>query len=559
MDNCKTVGQVSRKEVFSIPVSKITHLLYCSRKFYMDLHFPAVKKKRNNQKTTTKKVRTVSYAQPKTRAIDLQMKTVKINGRVRVLSNTEDEVIPVLVQVKRDAQALREADVKVAAYCLMLREAGYKCNEYIISSKGNNIKHEIDENSLNQTINLIKEGEKLLDQSFEPEGTPGVHCRFCRFKSSCRSKIKLVNTKENIQLDEVNQSRSIVVPEAIAIYSAVELLEAPPVIRDAFPLYVRSQGSQVGVDSGSFIVSKNHKEIARALITDISQISLFGNIQITNQCLRKAIREEIPVAFFSSKGSYYGMAGGFSYNNAHYKKAQYLSLTGTKPLEICRVLVATKLLSQRIILKKRTSSATERKLFKLSEKAVQSKSVDELRGFEGAGAAMYFSEFPNLLAGKRNEDKLTFSTRNRRPPKDPVNAMLSFGYSLLSKEFVVAIELAGLDPMQGFYHTDRNRRPALALDLMEPFRASFVDSVVLGMIKRGQVTEKDFMQEENAVIMKSDFRRKFIASWEKRLQRPWTTDTGLKTDCRGMIQLLVRDLVSFLLNRKEKFNVPLFR
>ncbi len=558
MNSYKISEKMDRKKVFSIPISKITHLLYCSRKFYMDLHFPAEKKKRSNQKATTKKVKTISYAQPKTRAIDLQMKTIRINGRVRVLQNTDDEVIPVLNQVKRDTQSKREADVKVAAYCLMLREAGYKCNEYIISSKGNNTKYEIDENSLTQTINLIKEAEKLLDQSFEPEGTPGTHCKFCRFKSSCRSKIKLVE-KENIQPHEANQNRSIIVPKAIAIYTVDELLEAPPVIRDAFPLYVRSQGSQVGIDSGSFVVSKNHKEIARALITDISQISLFGNIQITNQCLRKAIREEIPVAFFSSKGSYYGMAGGFSYKNAHYKKAQYLSLTGTKPLEICRALVAAKLLSQRIILKKRTNSGAERKLFKLSEKAVQSNSIDELRGFEGAGAAMYFSEFPNLLKGKRNEDKITFSTRNRRPPKDPVNAMLSFGYSLLSKEFVVAIELAGLDPMQGFYHTDRNRRPALALDLMEPFRASFVDSVVLGMIKRGQVSEKDFMKEENAVIMKSDFRRKFITSWEKRLQRPWTTETGLKTDCRGMIQLIVRDLVSFLLNRKEKFNVPLFR
>ncbi len=541
--------------VFSIPVSKLSHLLYCPRKFYMEMHYSPKKRSKNTKSAIPKRkpVKKPSYNLPVTRAIDLQVKTLMLNGRVRILDSVQDKAVPVITQSKRDDSARRESDMKASAYALMLRDADYRCDEYIVSFKGNNTSYAIDQRMLDATMSLIHKAKKIITDREEPAGTSGIYCNYCRFRSSCNSTIQLSK--------QINKEQIVKQSISVNLYTVEELLDSPPVIRDTLPMYVRSQGSQVGINGGSIIVTKKDKQLAKTLVTDVSQICLMGNVQITSQCLRRVMQKEIPVSFFTLSGAFCGTAQGLSYKNAHYRRAQYLSLTNSKPMEISRVLVSAKLLNQRTFLKKRSKSAKisiVNDLAKLAKRALTANSSDELRGYEGAGASLYFSEFPNLLQTTRNKDEISFDTRNRRPPKDPINAMLSFGYMLLTKEVTVAIESVGLDSMQGFFHTSRNRRPALALDLMEPLRPALVDSVVIGMVKRGQVRLNDFSKEGNGILMTSTFRKKFIASWEKRLQQPWAIEDK-KTDCRGMISQLVKDLVSYLLGRHEGFKVPVFR
>lgn len=148
-------------------------------------------------------------------------------------------------------------------------------------------------------------------------------------------------------------------------------------------------------------------------------------------------------------------------------------------------------------------------------RAYLAESADVLRGLEGKSANRYFSVFDELILSQK--DEFCFECRNRRPPLDPVNAMLSFGYSLMTSVCVSALETAGLDPYVGFFHTARPGRCSLALDLLEEFRAPFVDRFVLTMINKRIISEHSFYIKENgAVMFTDDGRKEFLTQWQKK-------------------------------------------
>ncbi|PIX01556.1 MAG: CRISPR-associated endonuclease Cas1, partial [Hydrogenophilales bacterium CG_4_8_14_3_um_filter_62_83] len=144
--------------------------------------------------------------------------------------------------------------------------------------------------------------------------------------------------------------------------------------------------------------------------------------------------------------------------------------------------------------------------------------LDELLGIEGIAARRYFQHFANLI--KKDDDptlSFDFMGRNRRPPKDPVNAMLSFAYAMLTREWHIALSAVGLDPYRGYYHQPRFGRPALALDMMEPFRPLVADSTVLMAINNGEVRGTDFIHAAGACALSDSGRKRFIAAFERRL------------------------------------------
>src|SRR5690606_20205546 len=154
-----------------------------------------------------------------------------------------------------------------------------------------------------------------------------------------------------------------------------------------------------------------------------------------------------------------------------------------------------------------------------ADQATRATSIAELLGIEGAAAACYFGQFANLI--KRDNENASFNfdflKRNRRPPTDPVNAMLSFAYALLVRGWAVTLSAVGLDPYCGYYHQPRYGRPALALDMMEPFRPLVADSAVLMAINNGEVKPSDFVRVGNSVNLNPDGRKRFIAAYERRI------------------------------------------
>jgi CRISPR-associated endonuclease Cas1 len=194
-----------------------------------------------------------------------------------------------------------------------------------------------------------------------------------------------------------------------------------------------------------------------------------------------------------------------------------------------------------------------------ADSAERAHDLAQLLGIEGNSAARYFRHFNEMLAlpngHAENEDwRFDFARRSRRPPTDPVNALLSYGYSLLTRNTAVTLTAVGFDAYRGFYHQPRYGRPALALDLMEPFRPLLVDSTVLTAINNGEVGLNDFVRAGNSVSLNERGRRSFIAAFERRLSQDTTHPIfGYAAQYRQIIEIQARLLARHLLGEIDRY------
>ncbi|MCS1407282.1 MAG: CRISPR-associated exonuclease Cas4/endonuclease Cas1 fusion [Verrucomicrobia subdivision 3 bacterium] len=299
----------------------------------------------------------------------------------------------------------------------------------------------------------------------------------------------------------------------------------------AIPFYIQEQGAKVGKQGQRLTVTKSSKLIGSARLIEISQLILIGNIQISAQALHLMMEKGLPVVHFSTGGWFHGISHGITIENAYSRSAQFAA--AAKPdrcATFARKLVETKTLNQRALLmrngngrkKKQVVNELARQLKLWHRKSAnQATSLAEIRGLEGQAAALYFSAFASMLKTTELEP-FHFNSRNRRPPLDPVNALLSFTYAVLAKECVVALWAEGLDPWWGLYHQPRHGRPSLALDLMEPFRPIIADSVVITAINTGMVGAKDFVTNSNGCALRPTGRKSLLRAWEHRLDQLYT-------------------------------------
>ena len=299
----------------------------------------------------------------------------------------------------------------------------------------------------------------------------------------------------------------------------------------AIPFYVQEQGARVGKRGKRLIVTKAKKSVGEARLIEISQLVLMGNVQVSAQALHLLMQRGLPVVHFSTGGWFHGISHGINIENAYSRSAQFAAAAEpTRCAAFARKLVETKVANQRALLMRNGSGskktgvvnelARQLKLWRRPGEASQT-SLAEILGLEGQAAALYFSVFATML--KTGElEPFHFNSRNRRPPLDPVNALLSFAYALLAKECVVALWAEGLDPWWGFYHQPRYGRPALALDLMEPFRPVIADSVVITAINTGMVGAKDFITNSNGCALRPAGRKALLRAWEHRLNQLYT-------------------------------------
>jgi CRISP-associated protein Cas1 len=223
--------------------------------------------------------------------------------------------------------------------------------------------------------------------------------------------------------------------------------------------------------------------------------------------------------------------------------------------KVARALVAGKIRNQRTFLLRNhvePEASALREMKNMAERAEESDSMEELLGLEGNAARVYFGAFQGLIKVEGDEQaprvyRMDFAGRNRRPPRDAVNALLSLGYSLLSKDLTIACYAAGFDPMMGFYHQPRFGRPALALDLMEPFRPLVVDSAVVTAINTKMVTARDFVSAGEAVSLTSEGRKGFYRAYELRMDTLVTHPIfGYRVSYRRLLEVQVRLLAKVL-------------
>jgi len=296
---------------------------------------------------------------------------------------------------------------------------------------------------------------------------------------------------------------------------------------DLKPLYLNTQGFRVGKSGEVLQVKDKDKTVQEVRIGEVCQVNLLGNIQISTQAVQSLCEAGVPVTYFSMGGYFYGITNGLNTKNVVLRRSQFrLADSEWFPLSLARTLVSGKIRNQRTMLQRNHIEPKKQSLGgmkALAERAERAESLESLLGFEGAAARMYFEEFSGMIKPGDGVEtapggfSFDFEGRNRRPPRDPVNALLSLAYSMLAKDLTIACYAVGFDPYMGFYHQLRHGRPALALDLMEPFRPLIADSAVLSAMNTRMVTERDFVRAGASVALTPAGRKGFFRAYELRM------------------------------------------
>ena len=325
----------------------------------------------------------------------------------------------------------------------------------------------------------------------------------------------------------------------------------------ALPLYVQTPGARLR-KSGDRLMVETEGETVEVPLIDVSQVSVFGPVSVTTPALHALMRAEIPVSWFSTGGWFLGHTTGTGHGNVAVREAQYqAAFDKRRRLVFARDLVAAKVRNARTLLRRNwrvdgdSAEKTEIlvRLKGVARRVPRAENDQQLLGLEGEAAAVYFGVFENMLATGAKEDLggFSFEGRNRRPPTDPVNAALSLAYSLLTRLFTTAISATGLDPYMGLYHRPRHGRPALALDLMEPFRPIVADSCVVQAINNGEIKPGDFVFNGSACSFKPSGRKAFIAAFERRMEQETTHPLfGYRVSMRRLIEVQARLLARHL-------------
>lgn len=285
-------------------------------------------------------------------------------------------------------------------------------------------------------------------------------------------------------------------------------------------VYVTEQGANVGKDGHRIVVRKGRTPLASFPAASVDQVVLFGNVSVTPAALAYFLARGIDTVLLTAKGRYRGRLVGPEGKNIALRRMQFRIYEDEGfRLRFVRTLVNAKIHNMRALLQRAARrrglkiTETVHRLKRLKDQIPDITEIDRLRGIEGAASAAYFGVFRELLA-----PEWTFDGRTRRPPKDAVNALLSFGYALLGTSVESAVYTTGLDPYLGFFHVVDYGRPSLVLDLMEEFRPIIVDSLVLNVVNHRLLTPDDFQRRGEGVFLKDDARPRYIAAYQERLQ-----------------------------------------
>lgn len=477
--------------------------------------------------------------------------------------------------------------IQLAVQALILREQGYCCDEAIVyyASTKQRVRINIDQALVDQTLATIGHARALMAGGrIPPPLQDSPKCPRCSLVGICLpDETQACAAREShgargVQrtLFEVDAQRDAAIrplPDG-----PVEVRRLVPARDDLRPLYLNTPGLYVG-KSGEVLRIKDKENVVQEVrLKEICQLNLMGNIQLTTQAIQTLCEAEIPIAYFSMGGWFYGITQGLGVKNIFLRREQFrLADVPGFCLRLARALVAGKVANQRTLLQRNhvEPPATALALMKcLQQDAEHAASIESLLGIEGNAARIYFENLAGMLKvdhrsaegpaadGITGQDangsvectddgqpafSFQFAHRNRRPPRDPVNALLSLGYSLLAKDLTIVTQAVGFDPFLGFYHQPRFGRASLALDLMEPFRPLIVDSAVLSAINTRMVTVRDFVRTGNAVALTPEGRKKFFRAYEQRMDTLVTHPMfGYRVNYRRLLEIQTRLLARVL-------------
>ena len=337
---------------------------------------------------------------------------------------------------------------------------------------------------------------------------------------------------------------------------ATAITRVIPQSDDGAVLYLQEPGSHVGKRSEHLVVRKDGQELTRVPMHQVRQVCVFGNVQVSTQALQTLVENEIPIAYLTGYGRFIGVFTPAPAKNVALREAQFRTFADPAAcLQLSKAAVRAKLTNQRTLLMRSlrtdgdrgSDEPAARALADLLRKLDDATSLETVLGLEGQGAALYFGEFGRFLKTLPSGEGFDFQSRNRRPPKDPVNALLSFAYALLTKDSTAAVLAVGFDPYKGFFHQNRHGKPSLALDLMEEFRSVIADSVVLTLVNNEMLSKSDFVTWRGACQLTEGGRKAFFQAYEQRKATVVTHPVfGYKMSYARMLEVQARMLAAYL-------------
>jgi CRISPR-associated protein Cas1 len=498
--------------------------------------------------------------------------------------------------------------VQVCVQALVLRENGYECSEAVIFfwETRQRVRIVIDDALIEQTRRAIHDANVCSESLVAPPPlVDSPKCPRCSLVSIC-----LPDETSRCSRFPPSEPQSLRQPLLFEVglptLQQIDLTDSgehKPIRQlltvrdDAKPVYLNTQGMSVGVSGQVLTIKDRDKKIQEIRLKDVSQLNLFGAVQVSTQAIQVLMQEDIPLAYFSFGGWFQGMTQSVGLKNIFWRREQFRK--ADEPafcLALAKELVIGKIRNQRTMLQRNhiePPGETLSFLKSLVVEATRASSLATLLGIEGVAARAYFSGFSGMIkvtgtkkssafsdkdldnsehSGEKIEQddavalatqnvvpnpfRFDFEKRNRRPPRDPINALLSLGYGVLAKDLTVICATVGLDPYLGFYHQPRFGRASLALDMMEPFRPLVVDSAVLSAINQRMVTVQDFISAGDAVALTARGRKSFYLAYEQRMDQLVTHPLfGYRVSYRRLIEIQVRLLARLLTGEIRRYPV----
>lgn len=479
-----------------------------------------------------------------TRSLMLSSATEGLIAKMDLVDIRSAEAIPVDYKrgkvPKTDGGAWEPECVQLCAQGLILRDNGYHCEGgilYFIESR-RRVSIPFDERLVDRTRELIHQmREMAANRSMPPPLPDSPKCPRCSLVGICLP-------------DETCLLATAEAPE-----KRTDVRRLMPARDDRLPLYLQEQGTTLGKSGDRLTVKQKQQTLQTVKLLDVSQVCVLGNVQITAQALREITARGIPIGHFSYGGWFHATTVGMAHKNVELRIGQFATAANPlKSLRLARAFVVGKIKNCRTLLRRHLDVDPENRLPRLAElvrKAQRAHDTATLLGLEGTAARIYFGGLAGLF---KSDTEFHLEGRNRRPPRDPVNALLSFIYALLVKELTVALYSVGFDPMLGFFHQPRYGRPSLALDLAEEFRPLIGDSVVLTLINNGEVNSSSFVRRAGAVALTTAGRRTVIATFERRMDTLITHPMfGYRISYRRILEVQSRLLARTILGEIDKY------
>jgi CRISPR-associated protein Cas1 len=511
----------------------------------------------------------------KLRSLRLESESLGLIGVVDIVEGGPDgaEIIDYKKgSARRDAEGDRVAKepdaMQVAAHALLLREHGVNAIRGAIyyAADKRRVPVEFSEELFSKVRKAIDDARAVAASGKCPPPLKNdARCLYCSAYPIClpneslwwSKRRKPADTDGQIQFGFIAQSEDAVRSQILAALDfAAESTDKEPTLQPPRPggddgevLVVQTPGAQIGQRGDELLVSVKGEDVRKLPGQQVRAIYCYGAVQMTAQAVSTCLELGIDVSYFSPAGRFLGMLGGLPASGVDARRGQYrlFEMPGVR-LQLAREVIRAKIHNQRVMLM-RNGDVPDRVtslMASFRDSTESARDLTALLGVEGSAAALYFEQFESMLK-QRDDWKFDWRGRNRRPPRDPVNALLSLGYSMLAKELTGVCYSVGLDPFLGFMHQPRYGRPALALDLMEEFRPLIADSVAISLINRGELGPEDFIKSANGMFLTDKGRRPFWEGWFRRLDTEVShPEFSYKMAYRRMLEVQARQLWRFV-------------